>query len=155
MAEQDYPTINGFAPSWADLKVRIPLYDGPEVKTSDIAAIAWSDTVTTGKKRGTSGGRVAGSTTGEYDADGSITFYLEGWRTFRRALASKNKRISLVRFDVLVQHTPPGETDIHNAKMVGCRVLSRSAQEAEGADPSKREIPLEVIRVEEDGITLL
>jgi hypothetical protein len=153
--EQDYPTIQGFAPSWADIKVRIPLYDGDEVKTNDIAAINWSDTVETGKKRGTSGGRVTGSTTGQYDAEASITFYLDGWRRFRRALAAKNKRISLVRFDVIVQHTPPGETDIHTAKLVGCRVLSRSAQETEGADPSKREIPLEVIRVEEDGVSLL
>lgn len=156
MPEQEYPTINGIEPSWADVAISIPLYSGPTVKTNDIAAIKVSDKVTVGMKKGTSGGRILARTVGELESDASITFYLGGWRVHMRALAAKNKRISLVGFDVQVLFTPPGETDIYKFKLVGGRVIGRSLDMAEGSDAQKIEIPLSIMRFEEDdGITLL
>lgn len=155
MGNQEYPTLNEVAPSWADVRIAIPVYDGPMVTTNDIAAMKWSDKVDVGLVRGTNGGRKSKRTTGQLDNDASITFYKEGWRVLRRALATKNKRISLVGFDILIQHTPPGESGIFTVSILGCRVIGRTSDMAEGADADKIEIPLNTMSIEEDGVTLL
>jgi hypothetical protein len=155
MALQEYPTLQDIEPSWADVRANFPIYGGQTIITPDIAAIKWSDKVDVGLARGTSGGRKMKRTTGQYDCDATLTFYRSGWRLFRLALAEKDKRISLVGFDILIQHTPPGTTEIFNVKIVGCRVTGRSADMAEGSDPEKIEIPVNPMLIEEDGITLL
>jgi len=111
--------------------------------------------VEVGVVRGTSGGRKRKRTTGQADSECTVTFYKTGWKRFRTVLAAKNPKISLVGFDILIQHTPPGSTEIHNVKIVGCRVLGRSADMAEGADPDKIEVTVNPMLIEEDGITLL
>src|SRR5262245_35987849 len=158
MAEQEYPTINGIEPSWADVSITLPIYDGPTVKTNDVAGIKLSDKVTVGVKKGTSGGRIMARTVGDLESDASLIFYLGGWRKLQRALVTlaPNKRISLVAFDVPILFSPPGETDIYKYKIVGSRVIGRSLDIAEGSDAQKIEIPLHVIRIEEDdGVVLL
>lgn len=158
MAEQEFPTINGVEPSWADVKISIPLYSGPTVETNDIAGLKVSDKVTVGVKKGTSGGRILARTVGDLESDGSIIFYLGGWRKFMRTLATlaPDKRISLVGFDVMTMFSPPGETDIYKFKIVGGRVIGRTLDLAEGSDAQKIEIPLSIVRFEEDdGIVLL
>ncbi len=156
MATRSYPLLNGVAPSWADLSVTIQLYSGPSIKTADIAGLSWSDSVEVGTQRGTSGGRKLKRTTGQYDCEGSITFYNgEGYEAFETALAAKDKRISLVVFDVMVQHTPPNSTQIYTVKLVGCRMLGRGSDPAEGSDPDQIEVPLSVMLVERNGRTLL
>jgi len=152
---QEYPTLNDVEPSWADISLSFPIYGGITLVTKDIASVKWSDKVDVGIVRGTNGGRKTKRTTGQYDCDASITFYRSGWRAFRQALAAKDKRISLIGFDMIIQHTPPGEVDIFKVKIAGCRVLGRSSDMAEGADADKIEIPLSPMLIEEDGITLL
>lgn len=153
---QEFPTINEVEPSWADVSISIPLYSGPTVQTNDIAALKFSDKVDVGVKRGTNGGRKTGRTTGQLDNDASITFYLNGWKLMRTALASKNKKISLVGFDIISQWTPPGSTDIISVKVLGCRVVGRNWDLSEGADPQTIEIPINIMNIEEeDGISLL
>jgi hypothetical protein len=152
---QEYPTLNDVEPSWADVTISLPIYNGETVATNDIAAVKWSDKVEVGTVRGTNGGRKSKRTTGQYDCDSSITFYKSGWKAFREKLAAINPKISLVGFDIMIQHTPPNSTAIHNVKIAGCRVLGRTADMAEGADADKVEIPINPMRVEEDGISLL
>lgn len=161
MAEE-YPTLNDLAPSWADIKVSIPIYGGTTVETLDIAAVKWSDTVELGVVRGTSGGTKRKRTRGQYDCDASITFYTQGWRTLRTALASvatsKSVGLTLVAFDILVMHTTPaltGDSDIHEVKIEGCRVIGRTSDMAEGTDGDQIEIPLNPMRILEDGVPLL
>jgi hypothetical protein len=153
--DQSYPTLNDVEPSWADVTLSFPVYGGETVVTSDIAAVKWSDKVDVGVVRGTNGGRKVKRTTGQLDNDASVTFYKSGWRTLRKVLAAKNPKISLVGFDILIQHTPPGSTDIHTVKIAGCRVTGRSGDMAEGADADKIEIAVNPMLIEEDGITLL
>jgi len=156
MAEQEYPTINGIEPSWADVSFSKLIYDGPTVQTNDIAAFKLSDKVTVGVKKGTSGGRILARTVGDLESDASITYYLGGWRKMMRALAAKNKKISLVGFDVTCMFSPPGEADIFKFKIIGARVIGRTLDMAEGSDAQKIEIPLSIVTFEEDdGITLL
>jgi len=155
MAQQEYPTLNEVEPSWADLRLSFPLYGGETVITDDVAAVKWSDKVEVGIVRGTSGGRKRKRTTGQSECDCTVTFYKSGWKRFREALAKINPKISLVGFDIIAQHTPPGTTEIHNVKIAGCRVLGRSADMAEGADADKVEVAVNPMIIEEDGVTLL
>ncbi len=152
---QEYPSLNDVEPSWADIGLSFPIYGGLTHITKDVAAVKWSDKVDVGIVRGANGGRKAKRTTGQYDCDASVTFYRSGWAAFRAALAAKDTRISLVGFDIIINHTPPGSSDIFKVKIAGCRVLGRSSDMAEGADADKIEVPLSVMLIEEDGITLL
>jgi hypothetical protein len=152
----EYPTLNEVAPSWADIKITLPIYNGNSVEPSDIASIKWSDKVSPGVVRGTSGGRKKARTVGDYECEASITFYRNGWEQFREGLAAKSKQITLVGFDILIQHTPPGSAAVLKTKVVGCRVIGRTADMAEGSEADKIEVPIDVMRVEEgDGISLL
>lgn len=152
---QDYPSLQDIEPSWADITISFPIYGGNTVVTKDIAAIKWSDKVDVGVTRGTNGGRKTKRTTGLYDCESTVTFYRAGWRAVRDVLVAKNKRISLVGFDILIQHTPPGESRIYNVKIAGCRVLGRAADMSESADADKVEVPVNPMIIEEDGVTLL
>ena len=151
----EYPTLNEVEPSWADVRASFPIYGGQTIITPDIAAIKWSDKVEVGLVRGANGGRKLRRTTGQYDCEATLTFYRTGWKLFRTALAAMNPQISLVGFDIIIQHTPPGLVDIFNVKIAGCRILGRSLDMAEGADPEKIEIPVNPMIIEEDGVTLL
>lgn len=150
-----YPTLNDVEPSWADIRLSFPVYGGQTIVTDDIKSVKWSDKVDMGLTRGTSGGRKKKRTTGQYDCDATVTFYKSGWKKIRLGLAAKNKKISLVGFDIMIQHTPPGSTEIFNVKIAGCRVAGRSSDTSEGADPDTTEIPVNPMLIEEDGITLL
>jgi hypothetical protein len=152
---QAYPTLNEIEPSWADIAIAIALYSGPTIKTTDVAAITWSDSVDVGTVYGANGGRIKKTTTGQLSCEASLTLYKTGWKTLRTALAAKNKRITLVHFDIFVQHTLPGETTVHTVKILGARVVGRSGNDAEGTDASQIEIPINVKRIEEDGVSLL
>ncbi len=154
----EYPTLNEVEPSWADVTITIALYNGPTVSTPDIAGIKISDKVDIGIVRGTSGGKKRKRTTGQLDNDASITFYQSGWVLHRDALASVapvnvagQRQISLVGFDIMYQFTPPGSTKIFSLKVVGCRVVGRSFEGAEGPDAQKIEIPLNIMDIEEEG----
>lgn len=153
---QDYPTLNGVEPSWADISVDIPIYGSVTLTIKELAGLKWSDKVDVGVVRGTNGGRKTKRTTGQLDNDASAIFYRSGWKTFSEQLATINKKISLVGFDIIVQHTPPGVDDIFKVKIAGVRVVGRSADHAEGVDPDKIEIALNTMSIEEgDGIVLL
>jgi hypothetical protein len=153
----EYPTLNEVAPSWADIKITLPIYQGNSVEPTDIASIKWSDKVTPGVVRGVSGGRKKARTVGDYECDCSITFYRNGWEQFREALGSVNVALSLAGFDVLIQHTPPGSTAVLKTKIVGCRIVGRTADMAEGSDADKIEVPIDCMRIEEGpkGLSLL
>lgn len=153
MAEE-FPTLNGIAPSWADLKITGLVYDGEDIDVEDVSDISWSDPIEIGVQRGT-GGSIRRRTTGQSTPEASMTLYRSGWRKLKRALAAKapskggRKRIGVVGFDILVQHTPPGESEIYKVKIEGCRIKGRSMSMTEGVDPDKVEVPLFPIAVVE------
>lgn len=151
----EFPTLNDVEPSWADVTLSLPIYGSETVITKDIAAVKWSDKVDMGVVRGTNGGRKSKRTTGLYDADSTVTFYKSGWATFRVKLAAVNPKISLVGFDIIIQHTPPGSSNIFTVKITGCRIAGRSSDMSESADADKIEVPVNPMLIEEDGVTLL
>lgn len=153
MTNQAFPSLNGIEPSWADIAVTATASKIPLVEMSDLAAIKWSRKVDVGKKRGVSGGRVMGQTTGQGDQDASATLYRRGMRTLIKSLMSvaptrgNQVLISLVFFTLDIQHTPPGETEIYHVRLKGCRYLGDSDDMKEGSDADKVDLTLNPIEI--------
>lgn len=163
--EQEYPALNGITPSWADVLFKAKAYDGPSLDTADYAAFKWSETAEVGEKRQAGGGIVVATTTGSVKCEASVTFYREGWRRMKAMLKAiaplrrgNQRAISLAGFDYMIQHSPPGESEIYVVKLMGCRVIGRSHDMQEGVDPDKIEVPLHVksiVEVEPDGTEIV
>lgn len=165
MAEQEYPSLNGVEPSWSDIDCKFPVYGGTIWKPGPaIAAVEWDDNVDVGDAPGANGGKKWRRTTGVYGCNAKATFYRSGWRAFRQELKQKSRRLSLVGFDLIIQHTPPietGDTGIYTVLIKGCRITGRALKHAEGTDADKIEIALNPMTVEEidpgetEGVSLL
>ena len=161
MASQEYPTLNGVEPSWADLDgPSFIIYGGPTIKTPDLKAINWEESLEVGTVRGV-GGAKRKRTSGQADSGGGITFLQSGWKAVRDALMAVAIARGLsgygkVPFDVVYQYTPPGDDDspIHKLKIVAARIVKASAKAAEGPDAQEVEAELNVMRVEQDGASI-
>ena len=153
MANQEYPILNGVAPSWADISVRISPNGGQLIEMVDIAAINTSRAVEVGLQRGASGGRVLNRTTGQGTQEASITLYQSGAKQLYRALMQLapvrgNQRvISLVQFQIHQQWTPLGSAEIYERIIKGCRVIGDTLNAAEGTDAQQIEVPLSVLEI--------
>ncbi len=150
MTTEAYPTLNGVAPSWADVTATITGEDVPTLDTVDFAALNYSSLVEIGEQRGASGGRVMRRTVGAKTDEAAITYYKTGLMTLFRGLKDaapkrgNQRQISLAFFDVLIQQTPPGTTEIFTVKFKGCRLIGLTAAQAEGVDADQIEVPLSV-----------
>lgn len=148
---QEYPTINGYAPSWADIQVTIDAVGGETVKDIDFAGFKVASKLTVGKQKGASGGRVIRRTSGDKEDTASATYYRSGLRTLIKALIpmaptrGNQVLIGLVAFTIQIQHTPPGETEIHEIVLKGCRLVGFDFTMAEGPDADKVELELDPI----------
>ena len=123
---------------------------------ADIAGIKWSRKVEVGEKRGASGGRVMARTTGQGSQEASATLYRSGKRNLITKLAAvaplrgNQAIISLVPFDIVIQHTPPvvsADFTIYEVHIKGCRYLGDDDDMKEGTDPDKVEITLNPIEI--------
>ena len=119
MVNQAYPSLNDIEPSWSDIAVTAAVSGGLLVGVEAIASLRWSRKVNVGVRRGASGGRVMARTTGESEYEASGDFYRSGMRQLVKALMAvaptrgNQVLISQVAFDIMVQHTPPGESEIY------------------------------------------
>ena len=136
------PTLNRIAQSWSDIKAGIQITGGQALDTEDFADVSWKSEVAIGMQRGT-GGAVKKSTRGSLTESGTMELYAASFRAFLLALSElateKNglKEVSTVFFDLIIQHTPPGETAIFHTELLGCRLLSFDKKNAEGDDSDK------------------
>lgn len=156
MGQQEYPTLNDYAPSWADIITSFQVYGGQLLNTIDYKSLNWGSTVEVGEQRGASGGRVMKRTRGQVSHEASAEMYRSGHRRLLRALMEKAPTrgnqvlVSLVAFDILIQHTPPGESDIYVTKIKGCRLLGHNAAFGEGSDADVIPVtlnPMEVVNI--------
>jgi len=153
MVNQAYPSLNGIEPSWADINVTFSIDGSIALAMADIDALKWSRKVDVGVKRGASGGRVMSRTTGQGDQEASASLYRSGLRSLMQGLMNlapyrgNQAVISLVSFDIIVQHTPPGELFIYETHIKGCRYLGDSDDMKEGIDPDKVEVTLNPIEI--------
>ena len=156
MAES-YPTLNGEAQSWTNIRVAITPYDGTELDAADLSDISWSGTIEVGEQRMT-GGRLKARTAGMPKCEAKATFYADGYDRLIDALAkvaiakgfvnaAGAARIALVKFDVLIMHTPIDQSTIKSVLLEGCRLLTDSASMSEGTDADKLEVSLNPVEV--------
>ncbi len=165
----DNPLINGFAPSWADISVRVSPGGGPLVEIGDIAKIDWKVDVEIGEQR--EGGRVINRTRGSVKYEASMTLYASGYQKLLTGLIAAapirggQSLISLAVFGINVQYTPPtgaglaGQAigaiagalgvgaGIFESRLKGCRILGRSISASEGNDAQQVEVTLSVIEI--------
>jgi hypothetical protein len=153
----EFPFIQGQAVSYAEIEIALAISGGVRFRTKDFAAIDWDDALEPGKVRGT-GPEIISRTTGEYDANGSMTMYYAKSVEFQRALKARKPQvgIGLVVFDIVINWSPlDGEGEVFTAKLIGCRLAGRQVQSATGPDPTQKVMPLSVTRIEENGICLI
>jgi hypothetical protein len=150
---QQYPTLNDYAPSWADITTTLNVHDGAQLDVFDYAAMKDGRKIDVGVQKGASGGRVMASTTGELTQDASITLYRSGHRKFLRALMANAPTrgnqviIGVVMFDVVIQHSPPNSDEIFERRWKGCRFLGDPMDFKEGNEADKIECPLFVTEI--------
>lgn len=158
----DFPVLDGIAPSWADITVKMMGSNITLLDMRDIAAINSSRTLEVGEQRSPSG-LVIKFTTGAASHEASWTLYRSGFqKMLRRLLAAAPRRgnqalISLVHFDIEIQHTPPGDTEIYMRRLKGLRVGGDTLNGAEGTDADKVEVPLKVKQIADviDGVEVV
>jgi hypothetical protein len=166
MAQEEYPTLQGDAPSWADIETDHIIYDGEIVSTKDYQAINWGRTVEVGELRGASGGRVRRRTRGQVSYELTITYYKDGARRMRDGLAATatakglvdaqgRPQISRVPFDVLCKHSVDGDPRIHKMLAQGLRWLGETGASTEGVDAETVEVTFSPACIEIDGTVLL
>lgn len=162
--QNDYPVLDGIAPSWADIGIKLKPTGGSLIEVKDIAALNSSVAVEVGNQRGASGGRVMKRTTGSVSYDGVMNLYRDGFLTLIEALSAvapvrgAQRVISLVPFLVEVQYTPVGSDRIYHYRLKGCRMLGETDNAAEGTDASQIECPLSVlekVHVKADGTEVI
>lgn len=177
MSAFDFPILDGIAPSWADITVRITpggagaggvvgaiagAVGGPLLNMGDISKIDSGWDVKLGEQR--EGGRVIKRTRGTATHEASMTLYASGYQKLLRGLAiaaplnaKGQKTISLVTFLIHVVWTPPGAVDLLEYKIKGCRIIGRKIAAAEGEDAQQVEVPLSPIEVVDviDGVEVV
>jgi hypothetical protein len=150
----EYPTINGLAPSWADIIVKAKPQGASLIDLKWISAINTAGSVEVGEARGAHGGRVMKRTTGSVGYENSITFYREGALKFKRALMAiapsrgNQKILTLAHIAVIeIQHTPIGAEEIYLRRVKGARVIGDTLNMAEGTDADVIEVPFSVLEI--------
>jgi hypothetical protein len=157
MANQALPSVNGHAASWADLVCTMNVPEGATVGLVDLEAINWSRSVEVGELRGTSGGRPMSRTAGSVSYEGACTLSKTGHAMLMEALEVAAEAAGLTRgnqviisgvsFDVLLQHTPLGDSRIYTTKLSGCRYLGDSGDSSQGNEAEVIEITLNPIEI--------
>ncbi len=157
MPNQAFPSVNAQESSWADITVTFNIPDGATVDLVDLEAIKFSRKVEVGESRGTSGGRVMKRTAGSETVEASATMTRSGVAQLMEALEVAAASAGLVRgneviisgvsFDILVQHTPLGDSRIYTAKLSGCRFLGDSYDNKQGNEADMIELTLNPIKI--------
>jgi hypothetical protein len=145
----EFPIVDGIAPSFADLKLSLTPYGAPLISMSAVKAVNMGRTVEVGELIGASGGRVMATTTGTVKYSFTMTLYRWGWEQLSEGLANVAKpfalrgneiAISLVHFAAELIWTPPGSNKISHRRAKGLRLLGDTNNPTEGNDPDELEV---------------
>lgn len=149
---QEYPILDGVAPSWADVQCKITETSQPILPMIDISAIHTGTTLEVGEQRGATGGRVRRRTSGQASYEASVTCYRSGFQPFMRTLKNAAQAKGFVRgvqaavgkvvWGMSVLHSPDGDSQIYEMRVKGCRYLGRTIDPAEGTDADTVECPI-------------
>lgn len=159
----DYPILDGVAPSWADISAIASSNGSPLLTVKDFQSISTNTTVEVGVQRGASGGRVIRRTTGQVDFEASLVLYRTGYNELLRKLIplapqrGNQRAVSLVKFDIQVMHTPFGSEDVFEFRLMGCRLTGRALNPAEGTDAETVDCPISLVNIVDivDGVEVV
>jgi len=163
MPSQSFPTLNGDAPSWADIDLNFSVHEGEVLDMEDLAGVKWGRKVEIGEQRGT-GGRLKKRTGGRPSFEASITIYRDAYVKLLRALMAKAPRdkagralVGKVAFDIEIQFTPFGADELHEVSITGCRIMEDGEDSKDSADPNQLELALHVMEITNtiDGVEVL
>lgn len=151
--QNDFPVLDGIAPSWADVIIKASPAGGALLDIKDISAVKRKRTVSVGELQGASGGRVMKRTTGTVKYELSLTLYQSGYQKLMRGLVpqaktrSNQKIISLVHFGLQVQYTPFNDSEIYEWRAKGVRLIGDSHDAAEGDNANQVEVTCSVLAI--------
>jgi hypothetical protein len=153
---QEFPVLDGFAPSWADVTVTASPDGAPLIEMIDIKSIKTTMSLEVGEQRGASGGRVLYRTSGSAKNEAEMTLYYSGFVKFLdglRALAqtrNNQRALGFVQFGLMYQFTPPNSSRVYEVRIKGCRYMGRDMAPAEGPDAVTVDVklnPLEIVDI--------
>lgn len=157
MADQQSASVNLHECSWADIEATLLVPDGPSVPITDAEAFKWARKLEVGESRGTSGGRPMKRTRGSVSYEGSVTATRGGWMALLESIETAAEALGQVRgdqviiggiaFDVLLQHSPFGDTRIYAARLKGCRIFGDSSDMKQGNEADMIEVSLNPIEI--------
>jgi len=135
-----YPNINGRAFDFSSIEI---VADG-QIFTG-VSEISYSQTLEPGILRGTSSAKLA-RTRGEYNAEGSLSMYLEEYQLLRAALGAAFMERS---FLITVAYTAIGAT-LQSDQLIGCRITAVEDSHSAGSDALVKAITLDIMEILED-----
>jgi hypothetical protein len=154
MAGRSYPTLNGVAPSWANLESTLDIYGGPSFDIFDLAGVKWSSKREIGEQRQSGSGELAARTTGSKKHTFQPTFYASGIVKLFRQLVQVAPQdefgvyeVGLVPFGWLLQWSLPGDGGIYAVRAEGLRISGLDGSSAEGNEADKLEKETSVARL--------
>jgi hypothetical protein len=157
MTNQAAASVNVHECSWADLTATINIPGGPTVEIVDFEGIKWSIKLEVGESRGLSGGRPMKRTRGSASYEGSASISRGGYVVLVEAIEAAAEATGLTRgdqviiggiaFDLLLQHSPLGDSRIYAVKMSGCRLLGASNDMKQGNEADMIEVTVNPIEV--------
>lgn len=157
MANKATYSVNVDECSWADLTATLNIPGGATIPIVDFEAVSWGRTLERGESRGLSGGRPMKRTAGSVSFESAATISRGGAAILYEALevaaeAAGQIRgneviISGVRFDLLLQHTPLGDSRIYAVKISGCTLDGDSSDMSQGNEADMIEITLNPISI--------
>lgn len=149
-ANNDYPVLDGIAPSWADVSVKCSPAGAALIDLKDIKSINTGADVELGEQR--VGGRLKKRSSGNGKTSASMTLYADGYQKLIRELSKIAKDrgimrgntalIRYVHFGVNIQYTPPGSVEIYEIRIKGACVIGRAANGSEGTDVNTVDVTL-------------
>jgi len=151
MPVNQYPVIDGIAPSWADIAVKLKTTGGVLLDVYDIKALNTGTSLETGEAR--NGGVVYKRTMGSASQEASFTLYHEGLIKLLRGLKDaaplrgKQRLLRVVHFNISAIWTPPGSSEIFEVRLKGCHYGGRTLNGSEGTDATEAELPLNPIQI--------
>lgn len=138
----DFPLINGHRYSWASVVAKFATLEIPHFQE-----ISYSDSLEPGIVRGT-GPQVSGRTRGEYSAEGSITWQLEGFEELKNHLGDGYMEIA---FPIVVSYADTGQPVVTD-ELVGCRITSVEVNPSQGTDPVTVTTPISMLYIIRNGV---
>lgn len=145
MAANDYPMINGFAYSWASVKIKIDGADAIMIKE-----LSYKHKVDRAKVRG-AGMKPLGETRGEYEAEGSLTLTREGWDQLRNKLGNGYME---KRFGISSSYAEEGQPTVTD-ELSGVKISEVENKPKQGTDGLEVTLELSVMGILEGGLNPL